>query len=192
MKILEPETVRRNLPRDPVRADKIVSRLNSTTDRFEDIAKEFGVTRQRIEQIGRAFNAKPGWMRQQERTARKEAQKPESKFVQRLRACLPEGFSLEVLTAKEVLVNGHSCCVVNACWHRIGGRNYAHFQFPGGQSSADFSIAIGPPGAFIVPRHRWTVVACFVCGRKKDISGANGTTHDWPIFKDAWHLLSQK
>ncbi len=175
--------------------------LQDNCIRDVEIAREYGVSRERIRQLAQIVGLPPGRERRRACTLAHKPVKPDPQWLVNLRSVVePMGLTVTRLVQGHrwrVLLNGVECAVgkliqLNWQYRNRPPRIHMKLQCP---KPMDYKFALmhSPSGWFIFPR--FALPACgqtqFVLG-ELILPGTNSSRHHWRDYLERWDLVGGK
>ena len=150
---------------------------------YTEIAKRFGIGRERVRRIDALVNG---------RTAKMRKLPPRPKvFAPSLFywAALNHGFKPQITGKRQVVINGKACIEGRTYLNR--GLNNRYLQLQRFNASPEFWAFDTPAGWLIVPNNKLRKATQIKLGGCKK-PGTYSSEHGWNDLVNAWHLLEER
>jgi hypothetical protein len=160
---------------------------------FAYIAREIGISRERVRQIAHKEFGVIG----RERRLGYRYQILKHPFVDE---CVRRGMSLSAYPAQSfwrnksrrvVTVNGYSCFLGSTCARTAGSNSYLGIRGSSAYSHCDFGVWPVPQGFLIIPQDKWPMAQTMFSLREKTKAAPYSKRHDWPSFLNKFDQLEK-
>lgn len=186
----------------PARRRRRIKALVEASDclTYTEIGKRVGVSRERVRQIARQYGYKGRERIETCSLSKRRARvmsRPE--IVSLRRRCEVHDIGLDLLPkaggggfhSRVVLLNGYRCPIISLT-PRLSNRRFYVIHPP--ERKGDFVLAYNPEGDIWMVIPAGQLPGCqtmFTLGHIGN-RGNNISRHDWPRYREAWHLLKDR